>query len=79
MAMAVETGNDFSFAAAKRLFEMPYAKRPQPYSRSYAVAHGGRFLMILPDEQNHAAALGSIVVVQNFGEELKRRVRPGGK
>ena len=33
-------------------------------------------LMILPGEENRAVAPASIVVVENFGEELKRRVRP---
>jgi hypothetical protein len=35
--------------------------------------------MILPGDENRASALASIVVVQNFGEELKQRVRPSGK
>jgi hypothetical protein len=35
--------------------------------------------MILPAEVNDAALPASIVVVQNFGEELKQRVRPSGQ
>ncbi len=35
--------------------------------------------MILPGGENRAAAPASIVVVQNFAEELKQRVRPSGK
>jgi hypothetical protein len=32
--------------------------------------------MILPGDENTAAAPASIVVVQNFTEELKQRVQP---
>ena len=79
MAVAVETGNEFSFAAPKPLFSGPYVQRPDPVARGYDVARDGRFLMILPGDENRAAAPASIVVVQNFGEELKQRVRPSGK
>jgi hypothetical protein len=32
--------------------------------------------MILPADENRAVTQATIVVVENFGEELKRRVRP---
>jgi hypothetical protein len=35
--------------------------------------------MILPGDESTAAALASIVVVQNFNEELKQRVRPNAQ
>jgi len=79
MAVAVETGNEFSFASPKPLFSGPYVQRPNTGARGYDVARDGRFLMILPGDENRASALASIVVVQNFGEELKQRVRPSGK
>jgi len=34
--------------------------------------------MILPGDENAEATPASIVVAQNFAEELKRRVRPSG-
>ena len=81
MDVAVETGNEFSFAAPKLLFSGPYVhmQRAAGAARNYDVARDGRFLMILPSDENTAAAPGSIVVVQNFSEELKQRVRPSGK
>jgi Tol biopolymer transport system component len=79
MAVAVETGNEFSFAPPRPLFSGPYVQRPNPGSRSYDVARDGRFLMILRGDENRPTASASIVVVQNFGEELKQRVRPSGK
>jgi hypothetical protein len=35
--------------------------------------------MILAGDENRVAAPASIAVVQNFGEEVKQRVRPSGK
>jgi serine/threonine-protein kinase len=79
MATAVETGDEFSFAAPKLLFSGPYARRVGYRARDYDVARDGRFLMILREDDKRAAAPATIVVVQNFGEELKQRVRPSGK
>jgi len=80
MAAAVETGGEFSFAMPKELFTGNYQQTPAPTARGYDVARDGRFLMILPQaNENGAPALGSIVVVQNFTEELKQRVRPSGR
>lgn len=79
MVVSFETGAEFSFGAPRILFTGPYVQRAEPLSRGYDVARDGRFLMILPGDENTAAALGSIVVVQNFAEELKQRVRPSAK
>jgi hypothetical protein len=79
MAVAVETGAEFSFAPPKPLFSGPYVQRPLPTARGYDVARDGRFLMILPGDESRAAAPASIVIVQNFTEELKQRVRPSAK
>jgi serine/threonine-protein kinase len=78
MAVAVDTSNEFSFAAPKRLFSGPYLQG-RGDARGYDVGRDGRFLMILAGEENRAVAPATIVVVQNFGEELKQRVRPSGK
>jgi Tol biopolymer transport system component len=78
MAVAVgNNGNDFSFAPPQQLFSGPFAVTGEA-SRSYDVARDGRFLMMLPADQNSARTPASIVVVQNFVEELKRRVRRSG-
>jgi Tol biopolymer transport system component len=76
MAVTVETDDEFSFGAPVQLFSGRYFQRPGPAVRSYDVAGDGRFLMILPGDENTAAAPTSIVVVQNFTEELEERVRP---
>jgi Tol biopolymer transport system component len=77
MAVAVETGEEFSFATPQRLFSGPYTQRSTPTARGYAVGSDGRFLMILPEAESSANASSSIVVVQNFTEEIKRATRPG--
>jgi hypothetical protein len=77
MAAAVEPEAEFSFAAPQQLFSGPYVQRPGGGSRGYAVANDGRFLMILPGDEGAAAAPSSIVVVQNFAEEIKQRTRSG--
>ena len=79
MAVAVETRNEFSFAAPRPLFSGPYLQRPSSGARSYDVARDGRFLMILPGDEKRAVAPATIVVVENFGEELKQQVRPREK
>jgi len=79
MAVAVGTnGNDFSFAPPQQLFSGPFAATGEA-SRSYDVSRDGRFLMMLPADPNSARTTASIIVVQNFIEELKRRVRRPGQ
>ena len=78
MAVAVETAGEFSFGAPVQLFSEPYFTAPNPGSRSYDVARDGRFLMIQPPGgAQGATGLSSIVVVQNWTEELKQRVPTG--
>jgi serine/threonine-protein kinase len=77
MAVAVEPGDEFSFATPQRLFSGPYAQRATMTARGYAVGRDGRFLMILPEAERSASAPASIVVVQNFTEEIKRATRSG--
>jgi len=79
MSAAVEIGTEFSFAAPKRLFTGRYTLNPTGGAVSYDVARDGRFVMILPEERSREAASPGIVVVLNFGEELKQRVRPSAK
>jgi Tol biopolymer transport system component/predicted Ser/Thr protein kinase len=75
MAVTVEPGEVFSFLAPEQLFSGSYLMHQAPTVRSYAVAGDGRFLMIqLPDGSTSEGAGTNIVVVQNWGEELERRV-----
>jgi hypothetical protein len=76
MVVAVRiNSDDFSFAQPQELFSGPFAPSSGVFSRSYDVARDGRFLMLLPADANSARTTASIIVVQNFAEELKRRVR----
>ena len=78
MAVAVKTDGEFEFSPPVQLFSGRYFKDPLGDRRNYDVADG-RFLLILPGNESAAVAPRSIVVVQNFSEELKQRVRPSGK
>jgi hypothetical protein len=79
MAVVVDTEGEFSFNAPARLFSGPYELRPGLLARSYDVAQDGRFVMIQPSSALTTAAPASIVVVENWTEELKQRVRPSGQ
>jgi serine/threonine-protein kinase len=79
MAVAVETDDAFSFGPPVQLFSGRYFQFAGPGARTYDVARDGRFLMILPGDESTATEPASIVVVQNFTEELKERVRPSGQ
>ena len=75
MAVAVETETEFSFGAPVELFTGPYLFDATSRSTSYDVARDGRFLMIQPEANaGDAPTQSSIVVVQNWTEELKRLV-----
>lgn len=74
MAVPVQTDDAFSFDAPVQLFSGLYFTFAEPGVSTYDVARDGRFLMILPGDENTAAVPRSIVVVQNFNEELKTRV-----
>jgi Tol biopolymer transport system component len=75
MSTLVESHTEFSFAPPKQLFAgRRYTWFPTGGAVSYDVARDGRFVMILPEERETTSS--GIVVVVNFGEELKQRVRP---
>ena len=76
MAVAVNTTEDeFSFSVPERLFDTRLAAFPTAPNTSYDVARDGRFLMLEPQtEGDGARAESQIVVVQNFAEEVARRV-----
>jgi Tol biopolymer transport system component len=74
MAVAVESEGEFSFEAPEQLFAGSYLTISGPFGSSYDVARDGRFLMIEPPGTSTAAAPASIVVVENWAEELKRLV-----
>jgi hypothetical protein len=75
MAVAVQLGDELSFEAPVQLFTGPYLMLQAPSVNSYDVARDGRFLMIeLPGGLGANSPAASIVVVQNWTEELKRRV-----
>jgi Tol biopolymer transport system component/predicted Ser/Thr protein kinase len=78
--MAVDIATQPSFAAGKprMLFEGRYELSPYPVPNYDVSPDGQRFLMLKPDEQTSSSSVTQIVVVQNWFEELKRRV-PTGK
>jgi serine/threonine-protein kinase len=76
MAVDVTTEPTFSADKPKMLFEGLYVAAPRALTNYDVSPDGQRFLMIKPSEQN--TALTQIVLVQNWFEELKRRV-PTGK
>jgi len=77
MAVEVTTQPSFSAGKPRMLFSGPYTLAPGSILPFYDVSGDGqRFLMIKESEQ--ATTLTQIVVVQNWFEELKRRV-PTGK
>jgi hypothetical protein len=76
MAVAVQVDGEFSFTAPVELFNGSYVTLPDPTASSYDVARDGRFLMIQTVDGLGTGQSASIVVVQNWSEEIKRRV-PG--
>jgi hypothetical protein len=77
LAVAVEkAGEALSFKAAVELFKEPsYVRSPTLLARSYDVAPDGRFLMIQQTGgANSAPQSASIVVIENWIEEVERRV-----
>jgi serine/threonine protein kinase/Tol biopolymer transport system component len=76
-AIAIDTsGGSFSFKSAVELFKEPSYSTPISLGvRSYDVAPDGRFLMSQPAGGAGAAAQSaSIVVIENWIEEVKRRI-----
>ena len=76
MAVAVEADAEFYFEAAVELFAEPSLYRdPSVSGHTYDVARDGRFLMIHDSgSTTDVAGSSSIVVVENWLEELKQRV-----
>jgi Tol biopolymer transport system component len=72
MAVAVNTESAFSFAPPELLFTGPFLTVQDSGAHSYDVAADGRFLLIQPPGGGEGSA--SIVVVQNWTEELRQRV-----
>jgi hypothetical protein len=73
-AVAVDIGTEFSFETPVMLFAGNFVGAPGPETRSYDVARDGRFLMIQLDEAPSNETPASIVIVENWFEELKQRV-----
>jgi Tol biopolymer transport system component len=75
MAVAVQSGAETRFGPAVELFDEPYGHGGPP---TYDVAPDGRFVMIQPGAGNQQTqAETSIVVVENWLEELKRLAPTG--
>jgi len=79
-SVRVERGTTWAAGTPAKLFDRPY--RPGtgasgPSSRNYDVsADGQRFLMIKEGGTDLTSAPASVVVVQNWFEELKQLVSP---
>jgi eukaryotic-like serine/threonine-protein kinase len=74
-AAAVDSGAELSFETPVMLFSGAYFGAPVPETRSYDVARDGRFLMIqLEDSPTSNETPASVVIVENWFEELKQRV-----
>jgi Tol biopolymer transport system component len=73
---AEQTAETLSFEAPVELFKEPsYFRSSAPIVRSYDVAPDGRFLMIQPEGgANRPVESDNIVVIENWIEEVKRRV-----
>ena len=81
MVVDIQTQPAFSAGKPRQLFEGPYASDATAgsWAADYSIAPDGqRFLMLKAKEQQQQTALTQINVVQNWFEELKRRV-PTGK
>ncbi len=76
IAVAFETGDALVAGTPQRLFSGKFVQRPTYTVRTYDVARDGRFLMILPDDEDAAVTSTGFVVVENFAEEIKQRTRP---
>ena len=77
MAVDIATQPNFSIGKPRMLFQGPYLPTPYTFPNYDVSPDGQRFLMIKESEQT--TAIAQIVVVQNWFEELKRRVPSGTK
>jgi Tol biopolymer transport system component len=78
MAVDINSQPSYSVGRPKMLFQGPYVPTPITFPFYDVSPDGQRFLMFRPSEQTSSSSLTQIVVVQNWFEELKRRV-PTGK
>ena len=69
---------DIAAGKPRMLFAGRYELSPYPVPNYDVSPDGQRFLMLKPDEQT-SSSVTQIVVVQNWFEELKRRVPTGNK
>jgi hypothetical protein len=75
MAVGIGADTEFSFDAAVELFDVAHLSDSGGGVHSYDVAADGRFLMIRsPSGTTEAGGSASIVVVENWFEELERLV-----
>jgi Tol biopolymer transport system component len=75
MAVSIEPGAEFSAGRPQLLFEGQFAA---PGGRAYDVAPDGRFLMMKTVSESESPT-ASLIVVQNWLEELKRLVPIGSR
>ncbi|HSZ63777.1 MAG TPA: hypothetical protein VK828_18400 [Terriglobales bacterium] len=73
MAVEIATQSAFTATTPRMIFEETQEPSPAQLTNYDISADGQRFLMLKPVEQAEIA-LTQIVVVQNWFEELKRRV-----
>jgi serine/threonine-protein kinase len=76
MAVPVTLAGGFSAGKPAELFEGPWLPTPRTFPNYDVSSDGKRFLMLKADEDESAR---EIVVVQNWNEELKRRMAAGKK
>jgi eukaryotic-like serine/threonine-protein kinase len=73
MSVSVQTGDVWTAGAQKQLIEAKYFSNSP--LRTYDVsADGQRFLMIKPSQESRASDPATMIVVQNWDQELKRLV-----
>ena len=72
-------GHTFTYGNPRMLFEGPYVpEETNPTgARSYALAPDGKRLLMMKEERSSQAS--QIVVILNWGEELKRIAARAGK
>jgi len=78
MAVEISTQPSFSAGKPKMLFQGPYVPTAITFPYYDVSPDGQRFLMLKANERISPSSLTQIIVVQNWFEELKRRV-PTGK
>jgi serine/threonine-protein kinase len=81
MAVDIQTNPTFNAGKPHALFQGTYASSnlTSAWSPNYSVGPDGRFLMLKTKEQLQTQGFAQIDVVQNWFEELKRRVPTGTK